>query len=305
MKSLNKLIKLLILSGLFFANPLFAASKICPADGIYVQVLGAGGPELNDNLASTGYAIWDNGKIRVLVDTGTGSAEHFGATGQAFNNVELILYSHFHTDHSADFPALIKNAFFEGRTRDLQIYGPTGNQYLPSTDEFVQRMIGKQGAFPYLSGYLTGEGSYQIHTTSVTPTDKPQTFVQNGIRFRAIDAEHGPLPSLAWSVEIHGKSVTFSGDNGGHSDYLAQLAKNTRLLVAHNAVPENAVGVARRLHMPPSRIGEIAKAAKANKLLLSHFMNRTRNSKDATLANIKQYYQGSVIISEAFGCYRL
>jgi hypothetical protein len=46
----------------------------CGVDGIALQVLGPGGPELQDKRASTGYLLWWNGQARVLVDIGGGAA---------------------------------------------------------------------------------------------------------------------------------------------------------------------------------------------------------------------------------------
>jgi ribonuclease BN (tRNA processing enzyme) len=56
---------------------------------------------------------------------------------------------------------------------------------------------------------------------------------------------------------------------------LATLAKNTDILVADNAVPEQATYAARNLHMPPSKIGLIANKAAVKKLVILHRMKRT------------------------------
>jgi ribonuclease BN (tRNA processing enzyme) len=57
---------------------------------------------------------------------------------------------------------------------------------------------------------------------------------------------HGSVPALAWRVEIGGKSIVFSGDTNGEGN-LVRLAKDADLFIAHNAVPEGAPGVERRL----------------------------------------------------------
>ena len=46
----------------------------CGAHGVAVQVLGSGGPELQDKRACSSYLIWRDGVPRVLVDSGGGSA---------------------------------------------------------------------------------------------------------------------------------------------------------------------------------------------------------------------------------------
>jgi ribonuclease BN (tRNA processing enzyme) len=50
-------------------------------------------------------------------------------------------FTHFHVDHSADFPALIFSSWFEERDRPLPVYGPAGNSEFPSTVDFRARFL--------------------------------------------------------------------------------------------------------------------------------------------------------------------
>ena len=79
-----------------------AKAQSCGATGLAVQVLGSGGPEMQDKRASTSYLIWDRGKARVIVDAGGGSALRFGESGAHFSQLDVFLFSHFHIDHSGD-----------------------------------------------------------------------------------------------------------------------------------------------------------------------------------------------------------
>src|SRR6201993_87581 len=129
-----------------------AVAQSCGAQGVALQVLGSGGPELQDKRAMSSYLVWENGQARVLVDAGGGSALRFGESGATMSQLDVILFSHFHVDHSADFPALIKSSWFEDRKRPLPIYGPPGNDFMPSATEFVADFFGeKRGAYRYLS----------------------------------------------------------------------------------------------------------------------------------------------------------
>ena len=108
-----------------------AAAQSCGAQGVAVQVLGSGGPELQDKRAMSSYLVWENGQARVLIDAGGGSALRFGESGAQMSQLDVILFTHFHVDHSADFAALIKSSWFEDRKRPLPIYGPPGNGFMP------------------------------------------------------------------------------------------------------------------------------------------------------------------------------
>jgi len=77
--------------------------QTCGSQGVAVQVLGSGGPELQDKRASSSYLVWEDGRPRVLVDAGGGSALRFGESGAQMSQVDVILFTHYHVDHSGDF----------------------------------------------------------------------------------------------------------------------------------------------------------------------------------------------------------
>jgi ribonuclease BN (tRNA processing enzyme) len=95
----------------------------------------------------------------------------------------------------------------------------------------------------------------------------------------------------------------FSGDTNGEGERLMQLASNADLFVAHNAVPEGATGVERRLHMPPSVIGTIAAKAHVKQLVLSHRMLRTLGKEKETQAEIKRRFSGSIAFANDLDCF--
>ena len=235
------------------ASPVRAQS--CGSTGVAVQVLGSGGPEMQDKRASTSYLIWENGKVRIVLDAGGGSALRFGESGAQMSQVDVFLFSHFHVDHSGDFPALIFSSWFENRKRPLPVFGPVGNKFMPSTTEFIRDLFNDpHGAWRYLSELVepTAEGGYTLQPHDVPPSARPILVFRNtDMALYAVSVTHGAFPALAWRVEIAGKRIVFSEDTNGEGDGLTHLAKNADLFVAHNAVPEGATGVERRLHMPP------------------------------------------------------
>lgn len=111
------------------------------------------------------------------------------------------------------------------------------------------------------------------------------------------------MPALGWRIEIGGKAVVFSGDTNGEGDDLVRLAKNADLFIAHNAVPEGATGVERRLHMPPSVIGQIAQQANVKQLVLSHRMLRTLGKETQSLSEIRKSFSGPVTFANDLDCF--
>ncbi len=284
-----------------------ATAQSCGAMGVAVQVLGSGGPETQDKRASTSYLIWKDGKARVILDAGGGSALRFGESGAQMSTLDVFLFSHFHVDHTSDFPALVFSSWFEDRNRPLPVYGPPGNEFMPSTTEFVHDLFSDpHGAWRYLSELVdTGnDSSYKLQPHDVVAGSTPVPIFHNAdMSISAVRVIHGAFPALAWRVEIGGKRIVFSGDTNGEGDGLTQLASNADLFVAHNAVPEGATGVERRLHIPPSVIGEIAGNAHVKQLVLSHRMLRTLGKEQQTEAEIRLHYAGPIAFANDLDCF--
>ncbi len=282
------------------------AKPCCDISGVCVQVLGSGGPEINDGRASSGYLVWQDGHARILVDMGPGSMLRYEESGAHIEDLEVVLLTHLHVDHSADLTALIKGSFFTDRSSDLPLYGPSGNALMPSATDFVQTLFADPaGAYHYLSDYLTGDGAYRLlpHDVSASETAVQQVMANKNYKLTAVAVRHGPLPALAWRIDIGERAIAFSGDMNGDNHTLPKLAAGADLLVAHHAVPQDATGVARNLHMPPSVIGEIAAEAKVKQLVLSHRMIRTLGRETESELEIRKHYSGPLKFAEDGQCF--
>jgi len=297
---------LLILISTTFLNTAFATTSQtlpsgCQSQRVKLQMLGTRGPELLDGQASTGYLIWLDNKARVIVDAGPGSLQRFKQSGANYEDVDMMLFTHFHVDHSADFSSYIKGGFFTDRKKDLAVYGPTGTKFVSSAKQFVERGIGSEnGMYPYLGAFIDPDqpSSYKIKVNNIpwsfSDLSIKKIVDKDGILVTTVATHHGPFPSQAYRVDLAGCSISFSGDMSGRLGEMPTLAKNTDIWVAHNAVPEGATGVAANLHMTPSMIGRIAKKANAKQVLLTHLMERSLSVKPETLKLIKKNYKGEV-----------
>src|SRR6516225_4474688 len=74
------------------ASPASTKAQTCGVQGVVLQVLGSGGPELQDKRASSSYLIWEDGKARVLVDAGGGSALRFGESGARMSDLDAMFF---------------------------------------------------------------------------------------------------------------------------------------------------------------------------------------------------------------------
>ena len=290
-----------------FASMEAPAAALCGRHGVHVQVLGSGGPELEDQRASSSYLVWQDGRPRVLIDSGGGSALRFGQAGARVAQLDAILFTHLHIDHSSDFAALIKSSYFEERKLPLPVYGPPGNETFPSTTEFVAGLFdNRHGIYRYLASFVAGDdGGYLLQAHDVALTAREIRTVVSGrdLEIDAVQVVHGAVPAIAWRISLGGTRIVFSGDTNGDNGNLERLAVGADIFVAHNSIPEGETGAARALHMPPSVIGRIAASANVHRVVLSHRMLRTLGRESETRAVIARVYSGPVVFADDLDCF--
>ncbi len=190
----------------------------------------------------------------------------------------------------------MKAGYFSNRMRPLNILGPKQNNYFPGLTEYINLQFGRSGAYRYMSDIL----SKQSESFSIYPYEMSSNEVQsfNDMKITAVSVNHGIVPTLAYKIEIEGKSIVFSADTTAQSNALQELAKGADILVAHHAIPTDTCNGAKSLHMTPERISEIVAYARPETLLLSHRMNRTLGSEETSTAIIKKTYTGKIIWAE-------
>jgi len=292
-----------VLIGAWFVSSTVAASEQVPSceTGVAWQVLGSGGPELN-NRAQSGHVLWIDGKARAIFDAGAGTAVAFGKTRGRIEDLDVIALSHLHTDHSADVPAYLKAAFFDERQRDLPVLGPPAGGSFPSTEAWVSTLFdGGHAAYPYLSGFVQPGGApFRLLPSSlaIADGDIATVFASPAFTVKATPVKHGPVPALAWRIDVAGRSVVYLGDTDAKAPALIELARGADLLVANLAIAEHGNGeLPERLHAPPSRIAMLAQRAGVRRLLLSHLMRRSEQTLPESLRIIHAIYQGPVDVA--------
>lgn len=217
-----------------------------------VVVLGSGGPvAAPSGRASASYLIFCDGKPCVLMDAGGGAYQRLAASGANVRDLDIVLLSHLHIDHTGDLSAIIKTVYFHargynlangtfppGRTAAIRIIGPAANnvpfppvlgadpgvaQYPASSQYAHDHYDLNTGAERYLNIFsraISG-GIFDYDPVDVSPdwtTYNPATVVdENGLVITAVGVNHGPVPALAFRIEYKGRSIVYSGDTSSRS----------------------------------------------------------------------------------------
>ena len=298
------------LAGLVAWAPAMAAgAPPCGDTGVWIQILGAGGPELDDTRGASSYVVWVDNHARLLVDTAPGASVRFDEIGARFADLDAIVLTHLHAEHSADFPSFINGGRFLDRRRPLTVLGPEGDDVFPDTRTFVRRMLGPEGAFPYLADTLVRkpDSGYRLMVRNVPARGRQRWsgFGSENLRLAAIPVHHGGVPTLAWRVEAADRSIVFAGGFSNQKDLVAGFARHADALVVAHALPETARAAAREEFAVPSKLGQVAARADARMLLLGHRTNATRGRESQSIEAIESEFSGAVLFGDDLECWGL
>ncbi|WP_137788041.1 MBL fold metallo-hydrolase [Sphingomonas sp. 3P27F8] len=284
-----------------------------PADchsGISLQLLGSGGPISDDARASSGAVIWIDGKARLLIDAGGGTYLRYGESGARLEDLDFIGISHFHTDHVADLPAILKGAYFLGSTHGVTLVGPTGNANFPSMTTFFDREFSHGGgAFQYLSGLAKASDGLKlaVHPANADVNAPVRTLVWqgDGVTVYAYGIPHGDVPALAFRIETPKGVIVLSADQNGSRKGFVDFARGADILMMPAAIDDDADAQSRFLHATPTVVGQIAAAVQPKMLVLDHFMGRALKNKDKNVGIIRRFYHGPVFAARDLSCFPL
>jgi ribonuclease BN (tRNA processing enzyme) len=206
---------------------------------------------------------------RLLVDCGSPAHLLLPQAGARLENVEGILLTHFHADHTMMLPVVLgARALAVEDPRPLRIAGPVG------TAEYVERLI------------RTGYGGH-LHGLIKERLGLPATVLQDGsdvqlcgFRVRAHAVTHSTGPSLAYAVsDATGATVGFSGDST-QCDGLRRAAAESHAFVCECTGWDEPVPS----HLWWGEVQELIRACPQTRFLLSHLSER-RPVRGALLAH--------------------
>jgi ribonuclease BN (tRNA processing enzyme) len=240
-----------------------------------------------------------NGTPRILVDAGPGMFLRVGELNLNLDQVDTVLLTHLHIDHTGDLPGffLARSLTVSGSSARFNVFGPAGGGLFPSTTRFLNLLFEKGGAWEYQKTFGADEEIHGVDLPTDLTSRESQLLYKDGLRITAIATHHDDCPSVAYRVDYQNESIAFSGDMDASAlPNLIRLAKGCSLLVFHCAVldPPNSPALLYTLHTAPKHIGEAARDAQVKFLLLSHTAPDVEGASRSVLESIKASYNGPV-----------
>ncbi len=190
----------------------------------------------------------------VLFDCGPGTLHRMAEFDLPWSRLTHVVISHFHPDHFAELPPLLfalKHTARPPRSEQLTIVGPVGLK------DLVNRLALAFGPWVATPGF-------PVVLREIAP-QAPMPLLDE-VTLEAFPTPH-TTESLAFSVLAPEGRLVYTGDTGPSAE-LAHWAAGCDLLLAECSLPEE---MALDVHLTPEQAGELADAAGAKQLVLTHF----------------------------------
>lgn len=211
-----------------------------------LHILGTGTaiPRIERN--SSAYLVTSGG-MNILIDVGPAVVRRLLERGFDVDDIDLVIITHFHVDHTADLSTLFFACNYGkvAREKPLTIIGGNG---------ITRFYRGLRRVFPWIE-----PKKYSLTVKRLVN----ESQVLGGTRITTAPVKHNP-ESIGVRLEDE-RSITFSGDSD-FSRNLIKLANRTDLFVAECAFPERKV----KGHMNLDTLDKIVQKAMPKRVLLTH-----------------------------------
>jgi len=211
-----------------------------------LYILGTGTAIPRIERGSSAYLVTTPG-VNILIDVGPAVVRRLLETGYDVNDVDVVVLTHFHVDHTADLSTFFFacNYGMRPRTKPLTVIGGRG---------LARFHRGLRAVYPWIRPV-----SYDLTVNRLVN----DSLEMKGLTIRTAPMRHNP-ESIA--VRLEGKrSITFSGDTD-LSGNLIRLAEKTDILVAECAFPERKV----KGHLNLAALDKIVQKAEPKRVILTH-----------------------------------
>ncbi|MFI0466812.1 MBL fold metallo-hydrolase [Saccharopolyspora sp. 5N102] len=241
-----------------------------------LTILGCSGSFPGPDSPSSGYLL-ESGGTRIALDLGNGT---LGAMQRFVDPFQLdaVFFSHLHPDHCADFAALTV----------LRRYHPN-----PPHDPTARRLrvIAPENA-PERFAALYAPDAAERAETDLSDVFEFIPIPAEPVRVGPFEVQAVPMAHLcaSWGFRVaaEGKVLAYTGDTGP-CPQLTELAADADVLLSEASwadFPDAPGGV----HLSGRQAAEVAKAARARRLLLTHIVPWA--DREEILAEAKAAFDG-------------
>lgn len=191
-----------------------------------ITLLGTGNPRPSMERFGPSILV-EAGETDILIDVGRGAIQRLFQIGaaQQIRDVDLVLFTHLHSDHVVGFPDFWLSGWVFGRDRPLPVMGPPGTE---SMCEHLDRAFAFDQKVRSIDDRFAAAG-IELETSDVEPS---VIYEQDGVRITVFDVDHGNgiVPAYGYRVDYGPYAAAFSGDMK-YDERIVEHAKGVDVLV--------------------------------------------------------------------------
>ncbi|MCP4754114.1 MAG: MBL fold metallo-hydrolase [Proteobacteria bacterium] len=277
------------------------------SDNFSVTLLGTGTPIVNPARACASTLVAAGDKT-FIVDTGRGFYENLVAAGH--QDVDAALFTHFHSDHIADFGELLVSRTIAGATQPLTTIGPNGVTKVVDGFTAAYELDRHYRHSHHGDNYRSAGASARV-----IEAEPGVVYDQDGVTVTMFDVDHMPVsPAVGYRFEYQGRVIVISGDTNMVPAMIEQ-SRGADILV-HDTMNKDMVrsnletikGLNSRMeamgedileyHADRMEVAKIAQEAGVKKLVLTHLVPGIPLDDAAEAAftqGMEEIYTGTII----------
>ncbi|MBT3350453.1 MAG: MBL fold metallo-hydrolase [Nitrospinaceae bacterium] len=260
-------------------------------------LLGTGSPPPDPSTSGHADGIVVNDRL-YLLDAGRNVCRQISAAGYPVQEVDHLLFTHFHSDHFTGFADFYITRWLFGAQRSLKVWGPG------PVEEHVKRML---HYYEYDIEIRAKEGKPReglgIEVTTLAPGDE---FELDDIQIKVDKGtHHGNVDDiLSYRFEADGRVIVIASD-GGPTEKLVPLAKGADVLVMHPCLPDMIVELIGQTpemakiiaghHAKTDEIGQVATDAEVGMVILSH-LTPPRAPEELVVEEVSRHFNGKIVL---------
>lgn len=276
--------------------------------GTRVVVLGTGTPVPDPERSGPAVAVVVNGRA-YLVDCGPGvvrraaAAQGEGIKALDVTTLNIVFFTHLHSDHTLGYPDLIFSPWVMGRTDVLQAYGPHGLKKMTAhierawTEDVRVRREGLEQA------NATG---YKVKVHEIQPG---VVYRDENVTVTAFRVKHGIWKeAYGYVFEAKDRKIVVAGDTSP-TDEVVKACDGCDVLLheVYNAKGEQLKTphwkeYFRTFHTSPAELADIARRAHPKLLVVYHQVLLNLPEQDLA-EQIGKEYSGNWVMAKDLGAY--
>ena len=233
-----------------------------------ITLLGTGTCQIQNNRMASSILV-EIDKLRFIYDLGRGITLRLNQLKLKQDNIEHIIFSHFHPDHISELVPYLHAARWstiDPRNIDLHMYGPEGLKNL------WQKTVEIFGEISFHSD------KYKIIIHEI---DTDTFFINN---FSFISTHLPPFNNRGLKFSSNGKIYAFTGDSNFHKQEI-------------NFLKEVDIAIIDSGHISDEEIVELALATQVKTVICSH-QYRDLNELALNQRAKKNGYKGKIVVGE-------